>query len=133
HASATLEEQIVSTKEMRVDRELSHLLELTGQAVRLLESGDPDALIADFGAMMHEGWMTKRSLSKSVSTAGIDDLYDRACAAGACGGKLCGAGGGGFLLMVVQPEVRARFEAAIAPLITIPVGLDTHGSVILHS
>jgi D-glycero-alpha-D-manno-heptose-7-phosphate kinase len=127
-----LDDQIASTKEQKIDRELGHLLELTAQAVRLLESADPEALIRDFGAMMHEGWMTKRKLSPKVSTPEIDDLYGRARAAGAYGGKLCGAGGGGFMLLVVPPEARSRFEAVMAPMITIPVGLDTHGSVILH-
>lgn len=132
HASATLDDQIASTKEQKIDRELAHLLELTAQAVRLLESADPEALIRDFGAMMHEGWMTKRKLSNKVSTPEIDELYDRARAAGAGGGKLCGAGGGGFMLLVVPPDARSRFEAAMAPMVTIPVGLDTQGSVILH-
>lgn len=131
YASETLEEQIASTKELKVERELEHLVELTSQAVRVLEGPDPDALVRDFGAMMHEGWMIKRQLSSKVSNAAIDALYDRARAAGALGGKLCGAGGGGFLLMVVPPESRERLAAAMAPTIAIPVDIDTLGSTII--
>ena len=131
YASETLEEQIVSTKELKVERELEHLVELTSQAVRVLEGPEPDALVRDFGVMMHEGWMIKRQLSSKVSNAAIDALYDRARAAGALGGKLCGAGGGGFLLMVVPPESRERLAAAMAPTIAIPVDIDTLGSTII--
>jgi D-glycero-alpha-D-manno-heptose-7-phosphate kinase len=132
YASENLKEQMESMKEKKVDRELSDLLELTSQAVRVLEGQDPDAMLRDFGAMMHEGWMIKRKLSSKVSSAAIDDLYDRARAAGAIGGKLCGAGGGGFLLMVVPPQARERFVSALAPTVVIPVGLDTHGSTIIY-
>jgi D-glycero-alpha-D-manno-heptose-7-phosphate kinase len=132
YASENLKEQMESTREKKVDRELGNLLELTSQAVRVLEGKDPDALLRDFGAMMHEGWMIKRQLSSRVSTAAIDDLYERARRAGALGGKLCGAGGGGFLLMVVPPEVREHLASALAPTVIIPVGLDTHGSTIIY-
>jgi D-glycero-alpha-D-manno-heptose-7-phosphate kinase len=132
YASENLKEQMESTMEKKVDRELGNLIELTSQAVRVLEGKDPGAMLRDFGAMMHEGWMIKRSLSSRVSTAAIDDLYDRARKAGALGGKLCGAGGGGFLLMVVPPEAREHFASALAPTVTIPVGIDTHGSTIIY-
>jgi D-glycero-alpha-D-manno-heptose-7-phosphate kinase len=131
YASDTLKEQIESTKDLKVERELEHLVELTSQAVRVLEGPEPDALVRDFGAMMHEGWMIKRNLSSKVSNAAIDELYDRARSAGALGGKLCGAGGGGFLLMVVPPQMRDRFAAAMAPTIAIPLDIDTLGSTII--
>ena len=132
YASENLKEQMDSTKERKVDRELGSLLELTSQAVRVLEGRDPDSMLRDFGAMMHEGWMIKRRLSSKVSTAAIDALYEQARGAGALGGKLCGAGGGGFLLMVVPPDGRAHFASALAPTVIIPVGLDTHGSTIIY-
>lgn len=130
-ASQILTEQIEATKEHRIDRELSHLLKLVTQAVDVLEGDDPDAMLKDFGAMMHEGWQTKRCLSSGVSSPEIDALYDAALAAGALGGKLCGAGGGGFLLMVVPPHARSRFADALKNYNLIPVGMDRHGSVIL--
>jgi D-glycero-alpha-D-manno-heptose-7-phosphate kinase len=132
YASDVLKEQMEATASSRVDGELSHLLALTTQAVSVLEGEDPERLLAEFGAMMHEGWMTKRKLSSTISNPEIDALYDRAREAGALGGKLCGAGGGGFLLMVVPPAARARFCERMAPVPMIPIGLDTQGSVILH-
>ena len=132
YASETLDEQLESMKEKKVDRELRHLIDLTTEAVKILEGGDPNLLVTEFGALMHQGWMTKRKLSSKISNPHIDDLYDRARAAGALGGKLCGAGGGGFLLMVVPSEVRNRFEEAIKPAPIIPIGMDTQGSVIVY-
>lgn len=130
-ASATLNEQITATRERKIDKELSHLLELTSQAVKVLESDDPERMLADFGAMLHDGWMTKKQLSARVSTPAIDALYDAALAAGATGGKLCGAGGGGFLLMLVPPERLERFTETLHGHVVIPICLDTHGSKIL--
>lgn len=130
-ASATVKEQITATRERKVDRELGELLALTTQAVDVLEGGDPDRMLATFGAMMHEGWMIKRSLSTKVSTPEINELYDNAIAAGALGGKLCGAGGGGFLLMVVPRERRAAFNEKMARAFLIPIDMDRQGSVIL--
>jgi D-glycero-alpha-D-manno-heptose-7-phosphate kinase len=130
-ASATLDEQMERTRSGRADRDLSHLLTLTNQAETLLEGANPEAMLADFGAMLHEGWETKKRLSSKVSNPDIDALYASAREAGALGGKLCGAGSGGFLLMLIPPERQERFRAAMASATIIPVGLDTLGSTIL--
>lgn len=130
-ASKVLTEQVHSTKERKIDRELSHLLALVSQSVDVLESSDPEAMLHYFGTMMHEGWLTKRSLSSGISSPEIDALYEAALAAGALGGKLCGAGGGGFLLMVVPPHAREEFHTAMNSHCLIPIGMDRQGSVIL--
>ncbi len=130
YASEVVAQQVAAIRENRIEKELSHLLALVSQAVEVLEGDDPDRMLAEFGAMMHEGWQTKRKLS-GVASPEIDALYEAARAAGALGGKLCGAGGGGFLLMVVPPYMRARFNAAMESTCLIPVGMDQQGSVIL--
>lgn len=130
-ASKVLTEQVQSTKDKKIDHELSHLLALVSQSVSVLEGRDPEAMLRDFGAMMHEGWQTKRKLSSGISSPEIDALYDAALAAGALGGKLCGAGGGGFLLMVVPPHARANFDFAMRDYSLIPIGMDRQGSAIL--
>ncbi len=130
-ASKVLTEQVQSTKEKKIDQELSHLLALVSQSVSVLEGRDPEAMLRDFGAMMHEGWQIKRKLSSGISSPEIDALYDAALAAGALGGKLCGAGGGGFLLMVVPPHARANFDFAMRDYSLIPIGMDRQGSAIL--
>jgi D-glycero-alpha-D-manno-heptose-7-phosphate kinase len=133
YASETLKSQIEATLEKKIDTELSHLMALTNQAVAALECGDPEKMLADFGAMMHEGWMTKRKLSSTMSNRAIDALYEQARGAGALGGKLCGAGAGGFLLLVVPVHARERVCEALVPASIIPVGLDTLGATILYS
>ena len=132
-ASSTLEEQMKATRERRVDVELAHLLALTTQAVEVLEGTDPERMLTTFGAMMHEGWMVKRSLSSRVTNPEIDRLYDAAIAAGALGGKLCGAGGGGFLLMVVPAHRRAGFDDRMRASSLIPIDMDKQGSVVLQN
>ena len=130
-ASATLDEQMAKTRSGAVDRDLSHLLTLTDQAVDVLEGSDPEHMLADFGAMLHEGWETKKRLSSKVSSPEIDALYAAARAAGALGGKLCGAGSGGFLLMLVPSERQERFREILAGVAISRIGLDTIGSTIL--
>ena len=130
-ASETLDEQMAKTRSGGVDRDLSHLLTLTDQAVDVLEGGQLDAMLRDFGAMLHEGWETKKKLSSKVSNPAIDALYDACLAAGALGGKLCGAGSGGFLLMLVPPERQTRFREVMRDSLITPIGLDTQGSTIL--
>jgi len=130
-ASETLNEQMEKTRERSVDDALSHLLTLVDHGVAALECGDPDRMLADLGAMLHDGWETKKRLSSKVSNPAIDALYARCRDAGAIGGKLCGAGNGGFLLMLVPPANRTRFAAAMDDRIVIPINLDTLGSTIL--
>jgi D-glycero-alpha-D-manno-heptose-7-phosphate kinase len=69
-----------------------------------------------FGQALHRGWELKRKLASNISNEQIDLSYDRAMAAGAEGGKLCGAGGGGFLMFVVRPENRERVREALSDL-----------------
>lgn len=133
YASDTLDEQLTATKENKVDQQLGHLLKLTEDAVSVLESDNAERALKDFGAMMHDGWMTKRQLSSKVSNPAIDALYDAALDAGALGGKLCGAGGGGFLLMVVPPERAAAFKQRICDNHVIKIEMDSNGSTILQS
>lgn len=133
YASAVLHDQIEATREAKVDRELAHLIALTKEAVNVLEGDDPENLVKDMGRMMHEGWLTKRKLAQNVSSPKIDDLYAAGLDAGALGGKLCGAGGGGFLLMVVPPSARPRFNDVMKDRNVIPIMLDTHGSTIISS
>src|SRR5436853_1366557 len=85
-------------------RQLRIMKELVEESIDILASG---MNIAAFGDLLHEAWQAKRSLSPRVSNSEVDALYERARAAGAAGGKLTGAGGGGFLLLFVQPEKQA--------------------------
>jgi D-glycero-alpha-D-manno-heptose-7-phosphate kinase len=131
-ASATLDEQMARTRAGSVDRDLLHLLSLIDQATEVLTGSDPERMLAAFGAMLHEGWETKKRLSPRISNPAIDALYDAARAGGALGGKLCGAGSGGFLLVVVPPAAQPRFREALRGTAIVPVGLDTVGAIIMN-
>src|SRR5262249_28036003 len=92
-----------------------------------------DAMPARIGDILHQTWQLKKRLSSRVTAPEIDELYERCLGNGAIGGKLCGAGGGGFLLMVVPPEGRAGFEQAVGQRRCVRFRIDPHGSVVLSS
>lgn len=85
------------------------------------------------GDCMHEGWMLKKTLAAGVSTPFLDDIYNRARGAGATGGKLLGAGGGGFLVFTVPENRRDEVRAALQPLAQIDFGIDRAGTNIVFN
>ena len=97
------------------------------EALALLKS---NADIRGFGEMLHQTWMDKRSLSEKVSTSAIDSIYDRARTGGAIGGKLLGAGGGGFLLLFAEPEKQPIIRQVLDELVAVPIQLEATGSQI---
>lgn len=94
-------------------------------------TGDQD--IMDFGRLLHEAWLEKKSLSDKVSNSYVNHIYEAAMGNGAIGGKLLGAGGGGFLLLFVPPEYRKRVRLALNNLIHVPFDIDHSGSQIIFS
>jgi len=107
-------------------RELAILKEMVTQGVEILYK--PRADYADFGRLLHESWMLKRSLTAKISAPAIDDIYETGRRAGALGGKLCGAGSGGFMLFFAPPESHARIREALAKLVLVPIRFDSLGS-----
>jgi D-glycero-alpha-D-manno-heptose-7-phosphate kinase len=81
-----------------------------------------------FGHILNQSWQLKRQLASTISTGQIDQWYQRAMSAGAEGGKLCGAGGGGFLLFIVKPEKQQSVRQALSTLTEVPVMHEVHGS-----
>jgi D-glycero-alpha-D-manno-heptose-7-phosphate kinase len=132
-ASEILKEQIAKTKEKRIITELDHLYQLVQAGHELLEGKDSDKTIRELGSLLHEGWMMKRSLSTAISSPEIDAIYTAARVGGALGGKLCGAGGGGFFLMIVYPEHRASVQKELGDRELIPIQIDDSGSTIIRS
>lgn len=90
-----------------------------------------NADVIEFGKLLHDTWMMKRSLSKLVTTEFIDEAYCAARSAGAVGGKLLGAGGGGFLLLFARPESHAQIRAALRSLLFVPMEFDYQGTQII--
>lgn len=105
--------------------EMGELQQMVEEAIGILAS--PTADLAEFGRLLDRGWTLKRTLSDRVSNDVVDDLYETARRAGALGGKLLGAGGGGFMLLFVRPEDRGRVRQALAQLIDVPFRFDASG------
>lgn len=87
--------------------------------------------IAEVGRLLGESWHVKRSLTPRVSTPAIDAMYDAGLRAGATGGKLMGAGGGGFLVLFAEPGRHAAVRAALSGLLEVPFAFDRGGSQLL--
>ncbi len=109
-------------------RQLRIMKELVDESIDILASGSD---IRALGELLHEAWQTKRSLSAQVSSPEVDALYDRAREAGALGGKLTGAGGGGFLLLFVEPDRQQNVTRALEGLIHVPFQFESAGSQII--
>jgi D-glycero-alpha-D-manno-heptose-7-phosphate kinase len=110
-------------------RQLESMQRLVQSGLAVL-AGDSD--IGEFGELLHEAWVVKSSLSESVSSPMIDEIYEQALAAGALGGKLLGAGGGGFLLLFVRPEQQAEVHRRLARLVYVPFRFEDSGSQIVY-
>ena len=113
------------------EAELRVLQQMVDRGIEILTSATTDLI--EFGQLLHESWILKRQLSPKVSNSTIDGLYERARRAGAVGGKLLGAGGGGFMLLFVPPADRARVTEALGDMIRVPFKFDGSGSrVVLY-
>jgi D-glycero-alpha-D-manno-heptose-7-phosphate kinase len=125
-ASEIAKEQIDRTRERRV--ELFAMLQMVQEGLSIL-TGERD--LSEFGELLHEAWMIKRGLTSKVSTPVIDQIYEAARLAGATGGKLLGAGGGGFMLLFAPPERHAHIKASLPGLLQVPFRFETMGSQIV--
>jgi D-glycero-alpha-D-manno-heptose-7-phosphate kinase len=108
--------------------ELRQLRALAGELRNLLLS---ETSLAELGPLMHEGWTLKRKLGQAVSTDQIDHWYARGLANGATGGKLMGAGGGGYLLFFCAPEMRSALIQSLPDLTHVPFEFEFSGSTAL--
>jgi D-glycero-alpha-D-manno-heptose-7-phosphate kinase len=87
--------------------------------------------VSAFGDILHENWMLKKSITSGISTSFIDDWYDVARNAGATGGKILGAGTGGFLMLYAPKDRHEAIKAALPDLRRIPIGFESLGSRIV--
>lgn len=110
--------------------ELQLMKEMTREAINTLQGSAP---IVEIGRMLDQNWKYKRSLSDKVSTSEIDHIYETAKKAGAIGGKLLGAGGGGFMVFFVKPGVQGKVKEVLRHLIHVPFRFENSGSrVVLY-
>ena len=126
-ASEIAKEQIknISKKKM----ELSIMYQMVEEAIKILNSNIAE--ISEFGKLLHESWKLKRTLSGKISNSRIDEIYDAAYSAGAIGGKLLGAGGGGFMVFFVKAEDQAKVKQRLKNLLQVPFQFENQGSQII--
>jgi D-glycero-alpha-D-manno-heptose-7-phosphate kinase len=125
-ASDIAAEQIKNFEHKRDD--LATMMQLVDEAIRVLNGGN----LADFGRLLHESWMIKKGISDAVSNEGLDSIYEAGRRAGALGGKLLGAGGGGFFLFFVRPELHSRVKEALKDYLYVPFRFESLGSQIIY-
>lgn len=112
------------------EKSLRRMQEMAGKAIQIL-NGEED--LANFGGLLHEGWLLKQSLSPEISNHRIRDIYEKAIGAGALGGKLLGAGGGGFILFFVPQERQEAVRSSLRDLVHVPFRFEGAGSQIIFS
>ncbi len=111
-------------------KQLQQMYALVDDAERVLE--DKHADLDDFGRLLDTTWRLKRQTGGAITTNSIDALYEKGIAAGALGGKLLGAGGGGFLLFYVQPEKQAAVKEAMKNMLYVPFQFEDGGTRVIH-
>jgi D-glycero-alpha-D-manno-heptose-7-phosphate kinase len=110
-------------------RELTQIKQMVDEGLSILQS--PSTPITELGKLLHESWQLKRSLSDKVSTPEIDTIYQAGLSAGAIGGKILGAGGGGFILFFAKPENHKNICKSLKGLVQVSFCFDNIGSKIV--
>lgn len=110
--------------------QLKEMYNLVGEAERILTDKHSD--MNDFGRLLDYTWKLKRQMGRAITTNSIDELYERGIKAGALGGKLLGAGGGGFLLFYVQPEKQYAVKSVMKHLLHVPFQFEDGGTRVIH-
>lgn len=108
---------------------LYQMKSLVDEAYRIITS--PDKSLHEFGELLNETWQLKKKLSKKITTPEVEELYETAIKNGAMGGKLCGAGGGGFMVFYVEPKYQLKVREALKKYLYVPFNFDFGGSKII--
>ncbi len=126
-ASDVAKSKIDNLKKKSAD--LNIMYDMVDEAINLLQNNAVP--IDEFGTLLDKSWQYKRSLSDRVTTPVIDDIYDQAMDAGAIGGKILGAGGGGFMLLFAKPEHHDAIRKRLHKLVHVPFDFDDSGSKVV--
>lgn len=127
--SAEIQKDTISHQKDKT-AQLMEMLDLVSDAQAILE--DKHADMNDFGRLLDHTWKLKRNTGGKISNSAIDDLYERGIKAGALGGKLLGAGGGGFLLFYVEKDRQQNVIKALDEFMHVPFNFENEGSTVIH-
>ncbi len=126
-ASEIAKEQIRVTPQKK--KELETMFQMVNEAEAIVTS--PSRSINEFGRLLNESWKVKRTLTQNITNNSIDDIYEAGLNGGALGGKLLGAGGGGFMLFFVPPENREALRLRLKRLLCVPFAFSRNGSQVI--
>jgi D-glycero-alpha-D-manno-heptose-7-phosphate kinase len=126
-ASEIAEVQINNIKTKKT--ELQEMNEMVDEGIKILNSSTLP--LEDFGKLLHKSWQIKKTLSPIISNQAIDEIYSEAMKNGAIGGKILGAGGGGFILFFVKPENQQNFKNKFNKLVHVPFSFENTGSKVI--
>ncbi|OGR78401.1 MAG: kinase [Elusimicrobia bacterium RIFCSPLOWO2_02_FULL_39_32] len=125
--ASEIAKELVQTTHQR-KKELKIIHQMVNEGLKIL-SGNGNIL--EFGKLLHESWKIKRGLTSKITTPAIDEIYSEALKAGAKGGKLLGAGGGGFVLLFAEPAVQPKIKARLKKFLHVPFQFENSGSQII--
>jgi D-glycero-alpha-D-manno-heptose-7-phosphate kinase len=123
-ASEIAKDQLKATPQRL--KELKEMHQMVDEAEAIVTN--PARSLEEFGSLMHQGWQLKRSLTQKISNSSIDEIYEAGLSAGALGGKLLGAGGGGFMLFFVPPAKKGALRQRLKNLLCVPFAFSNRGS-----
>jgi len=134
HASEVLNDQIQNTKKELNFNQIDELVQMTIEAAELMQtSKDDKLLIKEIGSMLHDAWKLKKTFSKKITNSKIDEIYEDGINLGAYGGKLCGAGGGGFVMFLVKDKAKKKFIDFFGKNNVLDISLTNNGSEIVKT
>ncbi|MBN2752110.1 MAG: kinase [Rhodospirillaceae bacterium] len=125
HASVIADEKIKAIPNKQ--GVLTEMAAMVDPAIQMLHKG----AFEDFGKLLHENWLLKRSITPSITTETVDDIYAKARQEGALGGKVLGAGGGGFVLIFAKPEKQDHIRKALNGFLEVPFQMESSGTQIV--
>lgn len=130
-ADEVVKEQLKKTQSLDNEKHLQRMYEMVFEAEEIISQASEKELPRFLGKLLHESWILKKRLSTKISNRFIDQLYETAMNCGAYGGKLCGAGGGGFLIFFAPTETVENIRAHFSHLLEVKFQLESSGSSII--
>ena len=124
--------EVLETQDKATESKRSVLKKMRDLVIPLRDTLSGNNNLSKFGEILHEGWLLKKSITNDISNSSIDGYYNRAIQAGAVGGKLLGAGGGGFLLLYVEPQYQSKVVNNLKDLFCLNIKLDSGGTRITY-